>query len=105
MKKIDKELIIQEYFQEKISYGKLAQRHSLPKQTVWQWIKQYKNEHESIFRSSNEVQPENIEHGGLNDYRKALEKSKLEAKLWKSMIDIAEKELGIDIRKKFGAKQ
>ncbi len=41
----------------------------------------------------------------IEELEAALNREKHRAELWKKMVEIAEEDLGIDIRKKFGAKQ
>ena len=41
----------------------------------------------------------------IKELEEALERERKRADLWQKMVDIAEEQLNIDIRKKFGAKQ
>ena len=41
----------------------------------------------------------------IKELEKELKREKLRADLWKEIVEIAEKQLNIDIRKKYGAKQ
>ena len=40
----------------------------------------------------------------IKELEEALRKEKLRAELWQKMVDVAEDELNLDIRKKYGAK-
>lgn len=49
--------------------------------------------------------PEKAEENSVEELRQKLEQSELKVEALLTMIDIAEKEFNIDIRKKCGAKQ
>ncbi len=40
----------------------------------------------------------------IKELEEELRKEKLRAELWQKVVDVAEKELAIDIKKKYGAK-
>jgi len=48
---------------------------------------------------------EKIKLSKIKELEEELAREKQRAELWKTMVEIAEEEFGIDIKKKFGAKQ
>ena len=99
-----REQIIAEYLIGGITYRKLGTKHGIDFRTIHSWVmknkgKDYKKESKSTLKviasDSTEVQR----------LKKELASSQLHAKLLNAIIDIAEKELKIDIRKKSGTKR
>ena len=48
---------------------------------------------------------EKIKLSKIKELEEALSREKQRSELWKKMVEVAEEELGIEIKKKFGAKQ
>lgn len=67
------------------------------------------------YRSGGEVSEDIIHMANTNNQRKSekeiarlkqeLKVERMRADLWQKVVEVAEEELGVDIRKKFGAKQ
>lgn len=108
--KITKEAIIAEYLAGGISYRKLSVKHGIRFQAIHQWVQLFQGKKRvrkvvvkitpPVF--SNEQEPLSVE---VKQLQKELHKAKLENKLLNAMINIAEEQLGVSIRKKSGAKR
>ncbi|HKJ82307.1 MAG TPA: hypothetical protein VJ954_09805 [Ignavibacteriaceae bacterium] len=49
--------------------------------------------------------PGQMQQSRIKELEEALEREKQRADLWQTIVEIAEEELGIDIKKKYGARQ
>ena len=111
MKKSAKHTIIKEYLVGQISYGQLAKKYKIGKSTVHRWLQSYNGVTpvkmvardivilpEMIQEIRNDLPSEVIE------LRRQLEQEKLRTKLLTAIIEIAETELNIPIRKKSGTR-
>jgi transposase len=99
--KLLKETILAEYLSGGITYRQLAAKYGVTYQSVQQWVTAYKGKRQtdrSAAQQSALVQQ-------VDQLQAQLRKAQLENKLLKAMIDIAQEQLGIDIRKKSGAKR
>lgn len=108
----NKEQIINEYLIGGISFRSLAKKYGISRSTINRWVLEYqgficmrKSPKESITflemnKESREVLPTEI-----IELQKQLEQERLHNKLLIAMIEIAEQELKIPIRKKYGTKQ
>jgi transposase len=102
--------VVAEYLVGGVSYRELGRRYGIGAATVHDWVKEHKDgkgpEHEAIERvaglkeTGEGKMPEDV--GRL---KRELREARLHAKLLEAMIDIAEEQMGIVIRKKPGAKQ
>jgi len=101
-----KEIVIAEYLSGGISYRKLGKKHGIDFRTINSWIMKYKGK-ERNRNSKNVVKNSTLESVPTDvvKLQKELSTALLHAKLLNAMIDIAEKELKIDIRKKSGTKR
>jgi transposase len=104
----EKEQIIAEYLAGGITFRKLAEKHRVDFRIIHSWVAQYKNYDKSKMQKKvttpsikkNEELPTDIKQ-----LQRELNKAKLHIELLNTMIDIAEDQLKIDIRKKSGTKQ
>ena len=101
-----RELIIAEYLVGNTTYRKLEKKHGIDFRTIHSWVmknkgKDYKKESKSILN----VVDSPSDSKEVQRLKKELATSQLHAKLLNTIIDIAEKEFNIDIRKKSGTKQ
>lgn len=108
-----KRKLAKEYLAGNASYGILAEEHGLRnKGVVKEFVKWYKKilatENEQMKQSKHEVKKTEISSENkdmeleLKELRKKLEMSELKVELLETIIDEAETELSIDIRKKSG---
>jgi transposase len=101
-----REQIIAEYLTGGITYRRLGEKHGIDFRTINSWVMKYKgkerNRHTKIVveKSALESVPADVAQ-----LQKELKTALLQTKLLNAMIDIAEKELKIDIRKKSGTKR
>ena len=111
MKETIQERVIKEYLSGDLTMGQLSQRYGIGKTTVHRWIQQYRgNVPRKMIPREIVILPEMAEEirndlpEEVKELRRQLEQEKLRTKLLTAMIDIAETELKIPIRKKFGTK-
>ena len=107
---ITKEAIIAEYLAGEITYRKLSAKYGVSFQTIHQWVKMFQGKKRvkkvkvkispASLVSEEESIPVEVKH-----LQAELRKERLHNKLLNAMIDIAEEQLKVSIRKKYGAKQ
>ncbi len=101
-----KEIVIAEYLSGGITYRKLGEKHGIDFRTINSWVMKYKgkerNRNPKIVVENSTLDSVPVDVVKL---QKELSTALLHAKLLNAMIDIAEKELKIDIRKKSGTKR
>lgn len=104
-----KESIIAEYLTTEITYRALGKKSGVDFRTIHQWVRtlqgkvKYRKKDKKLqlkVEDSTEQLPTDIKQ-----LQEELRKAKLHNKLLNAMIDIAEDQLKIDIRKKSGTKQ
>jgi len=78
--------------------------HDIDKKVLNQWIRNFRNQSDEL-SSSNEVTMIEIKDSLKEEAGKELAQAMLKIKALETMIDIAEEQFKISIRKKFGAKQ
>lgn len=105
----EKESIIAEYLTTEITYRALGEKSGVDFRTIHQWVrtlqgkvKSRKKDRKQELEAQDSIEqlPTDIKH-----LQEELRKAKLHNKLLNAMIDIAEDQLNIDIRKKSGTKQ
>lgn len=98
--------VAREYLTSNLGYGKLAQKYGLNgPSVVREFVKWYKKRYP---QGHEQQQPEQtLESKGISDKQgdKALQQANLKIEALETLIEIAQKELGVDIVKKFGTKQ
>jgi transposase-like protein len=102
--------VVAEYLTGSVSFRELGERYGISRMTVHRWVKEHKSgkgaHQEAIERvagvmgTREESLPEDV--GRL---KRELREARLYNKLLEAMIDIAEEQTGIVIRKKPGAKR
>lgn len=98
--------VAREYLTSNLGFGRLAQKHGLSKDTVAFMVKWYKTTY-----PEGEPKPRGEERSGGEDnselaaLRQQLKDAQLKIAGYETMMSIAQKELDIDIIKKFGTKQ
>ena len=116
-----KEQIIQEYLQQGGGFSKLAEKYGISRTTLCKWVMIYQGIHNlpptekqqsySVYSMSNKHknpltgQPQSTEQlqQKITALEKQLQWEKLRSEALSTMIDVAEKDLNILIRKKPGA--
>jgi transposase-like protein len=97
--------VIEEYLAGGVTLRELAQRYGIKRTTLHRWIKaDERGEGQTgvVANRSEAIEAMPKEVGRL---QRELHEARLEAKLYKAMIEIAEEQLGVQIRKKRGARQ
>jgi len=96
-----KKEIIEEYLGGGISLRELSRRYGINHTAIHRWVKAYERGEEVEKR-----RPEAIRQMPRDVARlqRELYEARLEAKLYRTMIEVAERELGVPIRKKSGAR-
>lgn len=96
-------LIVGEYLSGGTTYRQLAHKYGVPRTTVFRWVEAESGGRKALFDKRSGIDPdETLE---MKRLRSELEKARLENKLLSAMIEIAEEQLGVDIRKKRGARR
>lgn len=107
---ITKEAIIAEYLSGGITYRQLQTKYGYDFRTIHQWVQSFQGKKRTRKISvkipqtdlHSEQEPLSAE---VKQLQAELRKERLHTKLLNAMIDIAEEQLGIGIRKKSGAKR
>lgn len=110
-----KRKIAKEYLAGKASAGYLAEEHGLKnKGVVKEFVKWYRRKNELCVQNQDTMSDKKASAGAapelsaqeqLKQLKRQLELSQLKVEALETMIDLAEKEFQIEIRKKSGAKQ
>lgn len=99
-----KRKVCEELLTGKITVGDLARKYAIPGAgTIMRWVKWYQQEQEEL-SSEMEKTVKYEESSDNSDTAKELERAKIKITALEIMIDIAENEYGIEIRKKSGTK-
>lgn len=106
-KNIDKEALVAEYLAGKISLRKLSAQYGIRHQKLHKWVQRFQGRLKKkmalkMFDSTSNPEPIPTE---IKQLQRELFKAQLHNKLLNAMIDIAEEQLHINIRKKSGARQ
>ncbi len=104
--RIEKEVIIAEYLVGGTTYRKLEAKYGYDFRVIHSWVMKYQGKKQKTIASP---KIEEVEKAPLSTDVKALQaelrKAQLHNELLNAMIDIAEDQLKIDIRKKSGTKR
>lgn len=112
-----KRKVAQEYLAGKFSYAVAAEIYGLPTRDVAkEFVRWYRKNHDIDNMSKKSTSPEvplqskgsksnSASFSELEQIQQELEAAKLKIAALEAMIDVAEQELAIDIRKKSGTKQ
>lgn len=113
--KVNKQSIIDEYLLGCFTYRELEKKHGISRQTINEWVLDYQGIPRcktirrqqaklQVMKDKNEVEKQPPLPTEILVLQKQLEQERLHNKLLIAMIDIAEEELRIPIRKKYGTK-
>lgn len=103
--------VVEEYLRGGYTLRELEARWGVPRQTIHRWVKSAQEWGDAEQLEKLEARSEfAVRQGGelpaeVRRLKKELEEARLYNELLNTMIDIAEDQLGIDIRKKRGAKR
>ncbi len=104
----EREAIITEYLMGGVSYRKLGAKHGVDFRIIHQWVLKFQgkvvNKPKPKTKLSNDHSKESLPTD-VKQLQEELRKAKLHNQLLNAMIDIAEDQLKINIRKKSGTKQ
>ena len=101
---MDKEGVLAEYLRGGVSLRQLARKHGVNHREIHRWVKAFREEgKESLVEIDKRYTKEQVAE--IKRLRKELEDARLKNELLTAMIDIAEEQMGVDIRKKRGAKR
>ena len=105
----EQEAIIAEYLTGELSFRKLGAKHSVDFRLIHYWVSQFQGKIVRKKKPKEKKQADPTVQENLptdvKQLQEELRKAKLHNKLLNAMIDIAEEQLNIDIRKKSGTKQ
>lgn len=94
--------VAREYLTSSLGYGEIAKKYGIAKSTIVFFVKWYRKKYPDgviIQKAAGDPRQKNM------PLAKELQQANLKITGLEMLIEIAEKELGIDIIKKFGAKQ
>jgi transposase-like protein len=105
----EQEAIVAEYLTGELSFRKLGEKHGVDFRVIHYWVSQFQGKIVTKKKAKEKKQAEQTVQDSLptdvKQLQEELRKTKLHNKLLNAMIDIAEGQLKIDIRKKSGTKQ
>lgn len=103
--------IIEEYLQGDVSFAMLSRRYKIHPGVISRWIRVIKKGRpvirKKISKFTGMAQQQTIEQlqEQIKQLSRQLEDERIKAELYKKMIEIAERDLGIPIKKKYGARR
>lgn len=104
----EQEAIIAEYLLGETTYRKLGAKHGVDFRVIHHWVSRFQGKPvkkaKPKIKSTDDLRKEELPTD-VKQLQEELRKVKLHNKLLNAMIDIAEDQLKIDIRKKSGTKQ
>jgi transposase-like protein len=96
-------LAVGEYLSGGTTYRRVARKYGVPRTTIYRWVESGSGRDKAARDKGREAEVD--ESAEMRRLREDLEKARLENKLLNAMIEIAEEQLGVNIRKKRGAKR
>lgn len=103
----EKEAIIAEYLLGNISYRKLGKKHQIDFRLIHSWVSKFQGKPLRNIKpkSASVKETEETLPTDVKQLQEELRKVRLHNELLNAMIDIAEDQLKVDIRKKSGTRQ
>ncbi len=101
----EREAIITEYLLGDITYRKLGKKHGVDFRTLHSWVSKFEGKSKRMQKPEKKSGNKTDLPTDVKQLQAELRKSRLHNELLNAMIDIAEKDLNISIRKKSGAKR
>lgn len=100
---------VREYLLGRCTYRQLEEKYGISHATLNRCVIKYKERQQAKLKgmglSSDPMKPQPDQLPSVEQLQKLLEQERLRNKLLNAMLDIAENELQVPIRKKFGTKQ
>lgn len=100
-----REAIVAEYLGGEATYRELEERYGVSSSTLHRWVQRS----EAVSRTDSASEATGVEETSvaaeIRRLRQELRRAELHNKLLNAMIDIAEEQMGVKIRKKPGARQ
>lgn len=107
-KYLNKEEIIAAYLVGNTSYRKLSAMYGIDFRMIHSWVMNYSGKSKkspSKPKAAAAITPGDSMPADVKKLQAELRKAQLHVQLLNAIIDIGERELGVDIRKKYGAKR
>jgi transposase-like protein len=103
----DREAIITEYLLGNTTYRKLGDKHGVDFRTLYGWVRDFQGKTMSKKKPQKSEKQINVESlpSDVKQLQEELRKARLHNKLLNTIIDLAEEQLNVDIRKKSGTKR
>lgn len=108
---ISKEVIVAEYLTGSITYRGLEAKYGIPSRSICDWVLEYQGRKPSWKEKKRRKMgiagklPEPELPKDVKLLQDALRKSLLKSELLEEMLKLSEDYIGVDLRKKFGAKR
>lgn len=96
--------VVEEYLKGGVSLRELSWKHGINHRTIHRWVKLYESG-SGVGARRMRAEVKSTMPDEVKRLQRELYEARLHAKLLETIIDIAENELGIAIRKKSGAKR
>jgi transposase-like protein len=96
--------VVEEYLNGGVTLRELSGKHGISRTTIHRWVKGYESG-SGIGSRRKRVEVMSTMPTDVKRLQRELYEARLHTKLLETMIEIAEDEMGIPIRKKSGAKQ
>ena len=97
-----KKEVVEEYLAGGVSLRELGRKYGMDHRKIHRWTQGYEGEEIGVKQKLPEAMKEMPKD--VRRLQRELYEARLEAKLYKTMVELAEREMGIPIRKKRGAK-
>ncbi len=108
-KTVNKEAIIAEYLAGDVSFRQLADKHGVDFRKIHYWVNRYRKNGKPLARISKRQLKTTVDAEPLPTdvmrLQAELRKAKLHTEVLEEMLKLSETLTGIELRKKFGAKQ
>jgi transposase-like protein len=105
---INKDAIVSEYLTGNLSYRQLGAKYGINYKNIHRWVRRVHGKKPRVVSKPIEHLEQQIDKpmsADVYQLQQELRKAQLNNKLLNAMIDIAEEQLGVEIRKKSGTRQ
>lgn len=102
---LEKEAIVAEYLMSKVTYRQLAEKYNVDYRIIHSWVMKFQGT--TSKKPSKKIEEKRVEKpiAEVLALQESLRLEKLRNELLNAIIDIADKDLNTNLRKKFGTKQ